>query len=98
MIDHENELTLLTWDSLGTCPDTNLLGQVLKHTRNGKLYIIHGFCWIGQNDEWGFLHEELRDDGTRGVTIVRPLYHIRGYTNDGEPRYAVLPRVEKNLL
>ncbi len=98
MIDHGNELTLLTYDSLGTSPDMSLLGTVLKHNRNGKLYIIHGFCWIAKEDDWGFMHEEFREDGTRGVTIVRPMYDINGYTNDGELRYTVIPRIQNNVL
>ena len=86
----ETELTLLTLDSIGQCPDTSLMGQMLRHNRNGRTYIIHGFCWDGKDDEWGFMHEEYHADGSRGITIVRPIHHIKGYTNDGKPRFTML--------
>jgi len=85
-------LTYHTTDVDGRTPNFLLIGQRLKHNGNGKTYLIHGFCFMGATDEWGFLHSELRDDGVPGVTLARPLNHIMGKRSNGELRYELLER------
>lgn len=80
-------LTLNLPDSKRFVPARELIGRVLRHTGNGNLYQIHGFCWLGESDEWGYLHSEVREDGVPGVTIARPLSHLSGCRSNGDPRY-----------
>lgn len=82
-----SDLTLKTPDSTGGTPDQSLIGLRLLHLGNGKTYLISGFCWLGEVDEWGYLHAEVRDDGLPGVPIARPLHHISGCRSNGQPRY-----------
>lgn len=64
-----------------------MIGHCLRHTGNGKFYVITGFAWLGEHDEWGFLHHSLEQDGGYGIILCRPLHHINGNRSNGEPRY-----------
>lgn len=81
------ELTYNTPDTHGRIPNNMTIGGLLMHTGNGKLYQITGFAWMGATDEWGYLHHEVRPDGKPTVTLVRPLSHVNGRRENGEPRY-----------
>jgi hypothetical protein len=82
-----SDLKYITPDSLGVQPDIDLIGVKLLHLGRMSMYQITGFCWMGETDEWGYLHHELRGDGLHGPTIARPLHHITGTRSNGEPRY-----------
>lgn len=84
------ELTYETPDVDRWKPDDNLLGVKLLHLGNRKTYIVVGFAWMGATDHWGFLHQEVRPDGQRGVMLCRPMSHIGGERSNGERRYHVL--------
>ena len=84
------DLTYNTKDSTGLVPDDSLIGVKLLHLGRMSVYHIDGFCWLGENDEWGYLHHEVRGDGLNGPTIARPMHHLLGTRSNGEPRYRVL--------
>lgn len=86
----KGDLTLNTPDKNGLSPVSSMIGVRLQHTGNKKVYVITGFCWLGDSDEWGYLHSQIvRDDGLPGVTIARPFSHIYGKRSDGSPRYVI---------
>lgn len=73
-----------TRDVHGKVPDFGLLSTRLKHTGNQKTYQIVGFAWLGATDEWAV---RMIDTGGGPVEVVRPLDHIDGQRDNGEPRY-----------
>lgn len=83
------DLTFHTPDATGQACSQCIfpIGQKLQHTGNGKTYVIQGFCWLGADDLWGYIHSEIRADGLPGVPIVRPMEHIQGNKSDGQRRY-----------
>lgn len=84
-------LTYFTPDSTGAIPDFKMIGKSLLHLGNGKTYMITGFAWLGELDEWGFTHVATDlNGGFTGVVLCRPLHHINGVRSNGEPRYEVL--------
>ena len=84
-MQHKDDLTFETPDSLGKIPDLSLIGQVFEHSGNNKLYRLSGYSWEGESDRWMF--EMYPTQRTRAVTIVRPLEHLRGKRSDGIYRY-----------
>ena len=83
-------LTYNTPDSLGVVPNMTLIGVRLLHLGRMAVYQITDFCWMGEHDEWGYVHHEVRGDGLNGPTIARPLDHLTGVRSNGEPRYKIL--------
>jgi len=61
-----------TTDSVGNIADPRLIGKVITHRGNNKTYRITGFCWLGETDEWGFLHSE----DAEAVVCCRPMRHL----------------------
>ena len=82
-----SQLTYSTPDAHGSVPDNGLIGAMLFHLGCQRFYQITGFCWLGESDEWGYLHHEVRDDGLTGPTVARPMSHLHGTRSNGEPRY-----------
>jgi hypothetical protein len=76
-----------TPDKNGYVPDHSLRGRRLRHTGNGKVYVIFGFAWLGDGDVWGYLHFAEQE---MGPVICRPVDHLEGHRSDGAPRYEVL--------
>lgn len=76
-----------TPDVHGIIPSRSLIGQMMQHNGNMKIYIIFAFAWMGETDEWGYAHREA---GNLGPLIVRPMSHLTGVMQNGEPRYKVL--------
>lgn len=63
----------------------HIIGNILSHTGPRKQqYVIFGFVWLGETDEWGYVHREAGKDGP---AIVRPLSHLCGLRSDGSFRY-----------
>ena len=77
-------LTIRTPDKHGFTPDAFTVGLRMRHTGNGKVYVIVDFAWLGDTDEWGYLH---RAEGEHGALVCRPLSHMAGVRSNGEPRY-----------
>lgn len=71
-------------------PPEDLIGTLLKHTGNGKTYQITGSVWLGETDQWGYLHRAM---GERGPMIARPLSHIKGTRSNGQRRYVEIDPV-----
>lgn len=71
-------------DDFSTSPSPRLIGGTMRHTGNGKIYIILGYVWLGETDRWGYLH---RARGEMGPMIARPMSHLEGTRSDGSPRY-----------
>jgi hypothetical protein len=78
-----------TADTHGRTPDWEMVGMQLLHSDNGKTYIIIGFCWLGETDEWAYLHYEIRPDGLPGVALARPIAHVHGLRDNGQLRYRI---------
>lgn len=84
-----NVLTLQTPDVNDEVPDISWFGRRMRHSGNGKTYIVVGFAWMGETDQWGFLHREY--DTAGAVMLCRPLAHMDGARpSNGERRYEVL--------
>lgn len=65
-------------------PSPRLIGGTMRHTGNGKRYVILGYVWLGETDEWGYLHRAVEE---MGALIARPMDHLDGVRDDGTPRY-----------
>lgn len=61
------------------------IGQRLEHLGNKKVYVVKGYCWLGETDTWGFRAAE--ENNSAAVDIVRPLEHLYGNRSDGAKRY-----------
>lgn len=72
-------------DSHGFIPDPDLIGRYLLHTGRERQYIIIDYTWMGDTDEWGYVHKMC---GEFGPSITRPLSHLCGKRKNGEMRYA----------
>lgn len=75
-----------TVDRLGYTPLDGLRGVLLRHVTTQKTYVVTGFCWLGQTDEWGFTHKEW-PLSLMGVEFVRPMSHLRSRTLSGSVRF-----------
>lgn len=64
------------------------VGMHLKHTGNGKTYVVHGFAWNGDTDTWGFFASQLAE--LNAAMVWRPLSHLAGKRNNGETRYQIM--------
>lgn len=62
--------------------DLSLVGQKIRHTGNGKTYVITGLAWMGDTDEWGYVHLS-----PEGVQCCRPMRHLNGQRDNGMQRY-----------
>lgn len=95
IFQHETEkpsiaLTLRTPDSNGEIPDPAFIGQMLRHNKRGKMYMVLEYCWMGETDTWGFIHKEVAAPYPGSLAIVRPISHLKGVTKDGKSRYSFL--------
>lgn len=48
----KDSLTHGTPDCNGDLPDLTLVGTTWRHSKNGHRYVIVGFTWGGDTDEW----------------------------------------------
>lgn len=71
-------------DDFNTPPDPHMIGRSMRHTGNGKTYVILGYVWNGETDKWNYLHRAAGEDGP---IITRPLSHLAGVRRNGENRY-----------
>lgn len=71
-------------DDFSISPSPRLIGGTMRHTGNGKTYVIIGYVWLGEADRWGYLH---RAQGEMGPLIARPISHLDGYRSGGQTRY-----------
>ncbi len=72
-----------TIDSTGQKAPAHMIGEIFHHRGNGHLYEIIGVCWIGDGDEWGFIH---RRQGCE-VDCVRSYNNFFGHMSDGRKRF-----------
>jgi hypothetical protein len=84
---HTRPLTFETPDAAWYTPDPSLIGQRIRHSGNGKTYVITAFEWMGATDEWGYRHHDIDVPEAGAVSIVRPISHLTGYREDGTERY-----------
>lgn len=63
-------------DSFGYIPEPELIGTVWKHYTNGYLYVVTGFSWFGDADQW--LIQLVREDSqivfTRSVSSFKSCF------------------------
>lgn len=83
-MDKKSPLMFSTQDVNGYRPDPALKGEKIRHSGNGKVYVIQGFAWMGATDEWGFVHFA---EGEMGPALCRPMSHLDGARGDGSTRY-----------
>lgn len=50
------------------------IGTRLTHRKRQITYIIVGFAWSGETDQWGFLHKQIGESDA--ALIWRPLNHL----------------------
>lgn len=84
--DKSGPLTFNTMDKDGYSPEEGLINEQFRHTGNGKVYTIKNFAFNGATDEWNFVMYAEDSD----VPIVRPMEHLTGKRENGEPRYIVV--------
>ena len=82
---HAETLDYTTVDSEGNTPNLGHINTRWQHLGNGKTYLLVDYVWNGQSDTWMFLMEQ--PDGSNLPPVVRPLSHLVGIRQDGEPRY-----------
>lgn len=73
-------------DIHGNVPNMAWVNSRIRHSGNGKTYVVTGFAWMGATDEWGFVHHEF-GVGPGAVLLCRPLSHMNGNRDDGTKRY-----------
>lgn len=79
------QLTVYNYDANGERPNAGIIGMGLRHTGTGKTYYVVDFVWLGESDQWGYLH---RAEGE--ALIARPLAHLTGRRANGDIRYEVV--------
>jgi hypothetical protein len=80
-------LDYATKDRNGFVPDFAMIGTMLRHSGNQKVYIITGFIWSGNDDEWYFTHHDI---GVAPIPLARPMSHIDGNRANGIRRYSII--------
>ena len=73
-----------TPDVDGNLPNHGLIGCFITHQGNKIEFVITGFAWMGETDQWGFIH--ARAEG--GPAIVRSMAHLTGNLKNGKPRFS----------
>lgn len=81
-----SDFNLTTKDRNGDVPEQALVGRLFRHNGNGKLYLVSGFSWIGDTDEWGVDHFE-KGLGGQAVSCVRSYKNFCGKLENGKPRF-----------
>ena len=81
-----SDFTLKTKDCNGKAPDEALVGRAFKHAGNGKVYLVSGFSWNGETDEWCVSHFE-RGKGPQAVVCVRGFRNFFGEIKPGVRRF-----------
>lgn len=93
-------LTVNTVDEAGhkAADFTHWSGEQFQHYRNGKLYRVDRFVWMGETDLWGILHHCV-SDGALSVPCVRSIDDFRAFVYDksgltGSLRFTHIPAKE----
>ena len=72
-------------DSNGETPDQMEMNEFYTHARNGKTYMVLGWEWSGDTDEWCVLHQRAGSP----LIYSRTLRNFYGtFPDSGVPRFA----------
>lgn len=82
MRDSHSPLTFTTLDKNEESPPLDQIGTRWQHSGNMKVYMLVGYVWNGDTDEWNMLM-----NAPEGVGVVRPMNHLYGSRADGSQRY-----------
>lgn len=82
------DLDLATPDTHGQVPNFALVGTRMTNAGNGKVYVISGFVWIVESDEWGFVYYQ---EEYPQVSLTLPLAMLFSLMANGQPRFGAPP-------
>lgn len=87
---HGNKLDYMTVDRDGVRPNLTLIGSKYRHSGNGKRYVLEGYCWNGETDQWNMVMIAVQEDLGQPVPVVRPIEHLTGFRDNGARRYEAI--------
>lgn len=74
-------------DSKGQKPDTRIINKKFLHTGNRKLYVVIGYVWHGDTDEWHVKYRTYNfNEDDEYPEFTRTLENHRGKRGDN-PRF-----------
>lgn len=82
-----NEINWDKKDKKGQKPDKHIVNKKFLHTGNRKLYVVTGFVWHGDTDEWHVKYRpyNFNEDG-KYPEFTRTIENHRGNRGD-KPRF-----------